>query len=45
MSDGRGRLRAIYESLSRPDRFHVRADFERNATPGLRARWQLKRRR
>jgi GntR family transcriptional regulator len=45
MSDSRGRLRAIYESLSRPDRFRVRAAFERNATPGLRARWQLKRRR
>jgi GntR family transcriptional regulator len=43
MSDSRGRLRAIYESLSRPDRFRVRAAFERNATPGLRARWQLKR--
>jgi GntR family transcriptional regulator len=45
MSDSRGRLRAIYESLSRPDRFRVLAAFERNATPGLQARWQLKRRR
>ena len=41
MSDSRGRLRAIYESLSRPDRFRVRAAFERNATPGLKARWRL----
>ena len=45
MSDSRGRLRAIYESVSRPDRFRVRAAFERNATLGLQARWRLKRRR
>jgi len=45
MSDTRGRLRAIYESLSRPDRFRVHAAFERNATPGAQARWRLKRRR
>jgi GntR family transcriptional regulator len=43
MSDSRGRLRAIYESLSRPDRFRVRAAFERSATRGLQARWRLKR--
>jgi GntR family transcriptional regulator len=41
MSDSRGRLRAIYESLSRPDRFRVRAAFERHATRGLQTRWQL----
>jgi GntR family transcriptional regulator len=45
MSDSRGRLRAIHESLSRPDRFRVRAAFERNATPGSKARWRLTRRR
>jgi GntR family transcriptional regulator len=45
MSDSHGRLRAIYESLSRPDRFRVRAAFERSATRGLQARWRLKRRR
>jgi GntR family transcriptional regulator len=42
MSDSHGRLRAIYESLSRPDRFRVRAAFERNATRGLQARWRLR---
>jgi GntR family transcriptional regulator len=45
MSDSHGRLRATFESLSRPDRFRVRAAFERNATPGLKARWRLTRRR
>jgi GntR family transcriptional regulator len=45
MSDSRGRLRAIDESLSRPDRFRVRAAFERNATSCLKARWRLTRRR
>jgi GntR family transcriptional regulator len=42
MRDSRGRLRAIHESLSRPDRFRVCAAFERNATRGLQARWRLK---
>ena len=45
MSDSHGRLLAIDESLSRPDRFRVLAAFERNATRGLQARWRLKRRR
>jgi GntR family transcriptional regulator len=41
MNDSHGRLRAIYESLSRPDRFRVRAAFERGVTRGLQARWRL----
>jgi GntR family transcriptional regulator len=45
MSDSHGRLRAIYESLSRTDRFRVRAAFERYATRGSQPRWRLKRRR
>ena len=44
MLDGRGRLRAIQESLCRPDRFRVRAMLERNPTPGSRTPWRLKRR-
>jgi GntR family transcriptional regulator len=43
MSDSHGRLRAVDESLSRPDRLRVPAAFERNAAQGLRARWRLKR--
>jgi DNA-binding GntR family transcriptional regulator len=42
MRDSHGRLRAVYESLSRPDRFRVCAAFERNVTRGLQARWRLK---
>jgi len=44
MLDGRGRLRAIQESVCRPDRFRVRAMLERNPTPGSHTPWSLKRR-
>jgi DNA-binding GntR family transcriptional regulator len=44
LSDRHGRLRAIYESLSRPDRLRIQAAFERSATRGLQATWRLKRR-
>ena len=40
--DSHARLRAIYESLSRPDRLRVRAAFERNAARGVQSRWRLK---
>jgi GntR family transcriptional regulator len=42
LSDGNGRLRAVYESLSRPDRFHVRAELERDLTRSSQTWWRLK---
>lgn len=40
--DARGHLRAIYESLCRSDRFHLRAALERNSTRGSQTQWRLK---
>jgi GntR family transcriptional regulator len=40
--DGRGRLHAIYESLCRSDRFHVRAALERNTGRSSHTQWRLK---
>ena len=41
-TDGKGRVKAVYESLSRPDHLSVRAELERN--PGGRAQgpWRLR---
>jgi GntR family transcriptional regulator len=44
LCDGRGRLRAIHESLCRPDRFHVRAALERNPARNSNSQWRLRQR-
>ncbi len=41
-TDGKGRVRAVYESLSRPDHLSVRAELERTATRTARGVWRLK---
>jgi GntR family transcriptional regulator len=42
LSDGRGQLHAVIESLCRPDRFHVRATLERNPARNSHSFWRLK---
>ncbi|MGH8211560.1 MAG: GntR family transcriptional regulator [Steroidobacteraceae bacterium] len=43
LSDGRGRLHAVVDSVCRPDRFNVRAALERNPTHNSHSQWHLKR--
>jgi GntR family transcriptional regulator len=44
LTDGDNQLHTIIESLCRPDRFNVRADYERNPKGNSGARWRLKHR-
>ena len=41
-SDARGRIRAIYESLSRPDHLSVRAELERDPARNAHSSWRLR---
>ncbi len=41
-SDAKGRIRAIYESLSRPDHLNVRAELERNPARKAHSSWRLR---
>jgi GntR family transcriptional regulator len=43
LTDSNDKLHAVMESLSRPDRFNLRAAFERNPNRNSSTRWQLKR--
>ena len=43
LTDGNNQLHTVIESLCRPDRFNVRADYERNPSRGSNPRWRLKR--
>lgn len=43
LSDAKGHVRAIYESLSRPDHLNVRAELQRNPARGTRGSWRLRR--
>jgi GntR family transcriptional regulator len=40
--DSQGQLRAIHETLCRPDRLHVRAALERNSGRGPSPQWRLR---
>ena len=42
LSDTKGRVRAVYDSLSRPDHFNVRAQLERKASENTQNPWRLK---
>ena len=41
-SDATGAVHAVYESLSRPDHFNVRAELERKGSQRSQASWRLK---
>jgi GntR family transcriptional regulator len=41
-SDAKGRVRAVYESLSRPDHLSVRAELERNPARNADGSWRLR---
>jgi hypothetical protein len=41
-SDAKGRIRAIYESLSRPDHLNVRAELERVRARSAHSPWRLR---
>ncbi len=41
-TDARGRIKGIYESLSRPDHLSVRAELERNPGRGPHGSWRLR---
>jgi GntR family transcriptional regulator len=43
LTDGNSQLHTVIESLCRPDRFNVRADYERNSNRNSNTRWRLKR--
>jgi GntR family transcriptional regulator len=43
LTDGNSQLHTVIESLCRPDRFNVRADYERNSNRNSGSRWRLKR--
>jgi GntR family transcriptional regulator len=43
LSDDNNQLHTVIESLCRPDRFNVRADYERNPKGNSNSRWRLKR--
>lgn len=43
LTDGNNQLHTVIESLCRPDRFNVRADYERTSTRNASSRWRLKR--
>ena len=44
LTDSRDQIHAVVESLCRPDRFNVRAEFERNSSKNAQGgRWRLKR--
>jgi GntR family transcriptional regulator len=43
LTDSHNQLHAMIESLCRPDRFDVRANYERNPNRNSSARWRLKR--
>jgi GntR family transcriptional regulator len=42
LSDAKGRVRAIYESLSRPDHLNVRAELERDPARDADSSWRLR---
>jgi GntR family transcriptional regulator len=41
-TDSKGRVRAVYESLSRPDHLNVRAELERDHARNAHSRWRLR---
>jgi GntR family transcriptional regulator len=43
LSDARGKIRALFEGLSRPDQFKVRAELERDGGSKSQVLWRLKR--
>jgi GntR family transcriptional regulator len=43
LTDGNNQVHTVIESLCRPDRFNVRADYERNSNRNSNSRWRLKR--
>jgi len=43
LMDGSGKVRAVYEGVSRPDRLKVRAELERDFGAKPRIQWRLKR--
>jgi GntR family transcriptional regulator len=43
LTDGNSQLHTVIESLCRPDRFNVRADYERSSNRNSGSRWRLKR--
>jgi GntR family transcriptional regulator len=42
LSDAKGRIRAVYESLSRPDHLNVRAELERDPARDPHRAWRLR---